>query len=514
MQHHQGDHDQPRLEAELPSSGGNGETTDVEEDSLPYCSFPERRKALVIATVSFAAAISPVSSSIYLPALTALSQEMRVSISLINLSITVFMIFQAIAPSFVGSLSDTHGRRPAYLTSIAVYLSANVGLALQANYASLMVLRCIQACGSSGATALSTAVVADLSTRAERGKYIGYATLGTMLGPLGPIIGGLLNHRLGWRWIFWFLVIFSGAFYLILLVTFPETCRAVVGNGSIQPPRWNRPLWTVLRQCIWPTSQKETNKDPKIASPPCRQPQANPLTAAQIVLEKESGCILIYGALLSCGFHIVLTTLSTQLERWSGFNSIQVGLCYLPFGVGGLTSRWTVGPLLDRNFKRQARSQNMTILKNQQQDIKSFDIERARLQVTLPCVYAGCLTIIAYGWVMRYQTSLAGPLITLFFLGHFTTGAIISLNTLIVDTHKQSPATAIAANNLLRYLLGAGATAIADPLISRIGIGWTGTLIASAWIAASPLIWAVFSCGHRWRNEARAGTEHRRNELV
>jgi hypothetical protein len=53
-----------------------------------------------------------------------------------------------------------------------------------------MVLRCLQSAGSSGTIALGSAVVADLTTRAERGKYIGYSSMGISLGPaLGPIIG-------------------------------------------------------------------------------------------------------------------------------------------------------------------------------------------------------------------------------------------------------------------------------------------------------------------------------------
>ena len=97
-----------------------------------------------------------------------------------------------------------------------------------------MVLRCLQSSGSSGTIALGSAVVADVSTRAERGKYIGYATMGVTLGPaLGPIIGGLLDQYLGWRAIFWFLSIFAAVFFIIVVLVMPETARTIVGNGSI-----------------------------------------------------------------------------------------------------------------------------------------------------------------------------------------------------------------------------------------------------------------------------------------
>ncbi|KAE8352496.1 hypothetical protein BDV28DRAFT_148955 [Aspergillus coremiiformis] len=106
----------------------------------------------------------------------------------------------------------------------------------------------------------------------------------------------------------------------------------------------------------------------------------------------------------------------------------------------------------------------MPIIQNQQQDIQPFRIDRARLQVTLPCAYAGCLMAMAYGW---------------------------------------GPTMAIAANNLVRYLLGARATALAEPLINQIGIGWTGMVIAGIWNAGSPLLWAMFHWGYDWRKNRR-----------
>jgi multidrug resistance protein len=133
-------------------------------------------------------------------------------------------IFQGLAPAFIGNLADMAGRRPAYIFCFSVYILANIGLALQKSFAALIVLRCLQSSGSSGTIALSSGVVADVSTAAERGKWFGLVTAGSLLGPsLGPVIGGLLTEKLGWRAIFWFLVIFAGVFFMPLLIFFPET---------------------------------------------------------------------------------------------------------------------------------------------------------------------------------------------------------------------------------------------------------------------------------------------------
>ncbi|KAJ5583996.1 uncharacterized protein N7459_003796 [Penicillium hispanicum] len=482
-----------------PLEDGSKQPTSTVQCDAPYSVLPHGEKAFVIVAGSFAALISPLSSSIYLPALTSLAREMDVSVSLINLTITTYLVFQGLAPSFVGSFSDSYGRRPAYIIAFVIYLGANLGLALQSSYPALLVLRCLQSSGSSGTIALGSAVVADLTTRAERGKYIGYAGMGIALGPaLGPVIGGLLDHFLGWRAIFWFLVILSGVSFAAILVVLPETCRVVVGNGSIVPSPWNRPFWSFA----WPRSRFRTPTiDPDYASIQKLKRRPNPISSLLLVTQKENGMILLYGGLLFSGYMAVLSTLSTQLSSRYHFNSIQVGLCYLPLGVGSISSRWTVGKLLDWNFRREARIQGMPIEKNRQQDIEKFNVERARLAITTPMIYFAALCVLAYGWVMQYRTSLAGPLVMLYFLGLASTGAFNTLSTLVVDINCQSAATATAASNLCRCLMGAATTAFVGPLIDAIGIGWTATLIAALWVAFSPLLWAVRFWGHGWRQE-------------
>ncbi|KAL9089239.1 MAG: hypothetical protein Q9165_005807 [Trypethelium subeluteriae] len=109
-------------------------------------------------------------------------------------------IFQGIAPTFVGSFSDSAGRRPAYMVCFIIYICANIGLAVQNHYAALLVLRMLQSSGSSGTVAISNAIAADIVTSTERGSYVGYATAGTIVAPaLAPVIGGLLDQFVGWK---------------------------------------------------------------------------------------------------------------------------------------------------------------------------------------------------------------------------------------------------------------------------------------------------------------------------
>ncbi|QGA13075.1 hypothetical protein EYB26_000720 [Talaromyces marneffei] len=71
---------------------------------VPYCILPERQKIFLMMLCSFAAMISPISSSIYFLALNSIGNDLGVSTNKMNLYITMFLIFQGIAPSFIANL--------------------------------------------------------------------------------------------------------------------------------------------------------------------------------------------------------------------------------------------------------------------------------------------------------------------------------------------------------------------------------------------------------------------------
>lgn len=71
------------------------------EAEPPWSVFPSKEKAFVIIVGSFAGLISPLSSSIYLPALNSLAHDMDVSVSLINLTITTYLVCLPISLTFV-----------------------------------------------------------------------------------------------------------------------------------------------------------------------------------------------------------------------------------------------------------------------------------------------------------------------------------------------------------------------------------------------------------------------------
>lgn len=401
--------------------------------------------------------------------------------------------------------SDGAGRRPAYIFCFVLYIAANIGLALQRNYAALLVLRCLQSAGSSGTVALCNGVVADLVTSAERGIYIGYTSVTSIVGPiLGPILGGLIAQYLGWWWIFWILTIMSGVLFVFLLLFLPETCRKVVGDGSIPPPKLNQSLTGIIRErnrakagiLVDPAQQEAVRKNYKLGFP-------NPVSTLRIATDKEAALILFCGGLIVSLLYAATTGIPSQFGKIYGFDELQLGLVYIPFGGGSVISAFTSGKLVDWNYRRHAIRNGLPTTKNRYHDLTEYPIERARLEICLPLLYLSVLSLIGFGWTLEYQTNLAGPLVFLFFFGYGTMAAFQVMQILMVDINPGDAAAATAANNLFRCLLGAGSTAVVVPMIDRMGVGWSYTFASLVWIAFSPFLWALMKYGPKWRKEKK-----------
>ncbi|KAM0389148.1 hypothetical protein ACHAQC_009026 [Fusarium culmorum] len=486
---------------------------DTEVDK-PYSSFTIWQKRLIVLAAATTALLSPMTAQIYFPALPAIAKDLGVTTSQINLTVTTYMIFQGITPMFIGSLADSGGRRPAYVVCFTIYIAANIGLALAPSYGALLGLRCLQSAGSASTVALCFAVVADVVTSAERGQYIGITAVPSVLGPsLGPVIGGLLAQYLGWRSIFWFLAIFSGVGLFLIVIFYPETCRHVVGDGSINPPLMYRSVIQILKLrrsraesdkagLSRQVSTVSTSKKFKFKPP-------NVLESLLMLFEKETGLLLGFSSICFAGFYCVAAAMPSLFEDLYGFNEVQNGLMFLPIAAGSIIAAFIVGTFTNRNYKRHCDKLGIPYERSKQQDLSSFPIERARLEIGFPLLLLAAVMVIAWGWAVDAKTNVAVPCVISGLMGVGIVGFNNTVNSLLIDIHPSKAGTASAANNLTRCLVGAGASAAIIPMIDAMGVGWAFTLVGGLYILGCPILIILMIWGKKWREELRVQRERK-----
>jgi EmrB/QacA subfamily drug resistance transporter len=118
--------------------------------------------------------------------------------------VTIYLLTSTISVPFYGKLSDIYGRKPLLMFGISIFLIGSALSGLSQEMWQLILFRGIQGLGAGALFPISLAVIGDLFTPAERGKYQGL--FGAVFGIsfiVGPALGGFLTDQVSWHWVFY-----------------------------------------------------------------------------------------------------------------------------------------------------------------------------------------------------------------------------------------------------------------------------------------------------------------------
>ncbi len=150
-----------------------------------------------------------------------------------QLSIALYLLVNAVLQILIGPIADKAGRRPVLLWGLALFLLATLGCIYAPNVEIFLVFRMCQAIIVVGMV-LSRAAVRDLYDQDQAASMIGYVTMGMAIVPMiGPAIGGLLEESFGWKANFWLPFVLGVMTLLLTYSDFGET-SAKSGKTLIQ----------------------------------------------------------------------------------------------------------------------------------------------------------------------------------------------------------------------------------------------------------------------------------------
>ncbi|GIV89458.1 MAG: MFS transporter [Chloroflexus sp.] len=116
----------------------------------------------------------------------------------------IYMLTSTTAGPIFGRLSDLFGRRPIYLTAIAIFSLGSLWCGLAATMPQLIMARALQGLGAGGLLPLAFIIVGDIFTLEQRAKVQGlFSGVWGVSSVIGPLIGGFLVDQISWHWVFW-----------------------------------------------------------------------------------------------------------------------------------------------------------------------------------------------------------------------------------------------------------------------------------------------------------------------
>jgi MFS family permease len=131
---------------------------------------------------------------------------------------------------------------------------------------------------------------------------------------------------MGWRSIFWFLVICSGVWLLIIAVSLPETLRTLVGDGAVAVSG----VHAVPLRCMKPRpgGGLELSQEVPVSTHSALR------GFVTILCQKDKALVMSAIAILYMVWNCLQASLSTLFIEVYHFTYLEAGLIYIPFGVG------------------------------------------------------------------------------------------------------------------------------------------------------------------------------------
>jgi DHA1 family bicyclomycin/chloramphenicol resistance-like MFS transporter len=166
--------------------------------------------AAQIAVLATLAAIGTLATNILLPSLPQMASSLHVSTAEVTASITVFLAVFAIGQLAVGPISDRYGRRIPVLSGFVVFIAGSIWCGLATDLPNLLIGRVIQAAGACSTSVLSRAIARDLFSGERLARAMALIMIAMAAAPgFSPLLGGALDHTLGWRSEFAFVGLFA-----------------------------------------------------------------------------------------------------------------------------------------------------------------------------------------------------------------------------------------------------------------------------------------------------------------
>ncbi|KXH54732.1 major facilitator superfamily transporter [Colletotrichum salicis] len=437
--------------AKLEKLGTHDKYEITEDDcyeELGFC-FPKWKKWYILTVIFWVQVSMNFNTSLYSNAIGGISEEFNVSAQAGRCGAMIFLVLYAFGCELWAPWSEEFGRWPVLQLSLLLVNIWQIPVALAPNFATIMVGRALGGLSSAGGS-VTLGMIADLFESDKQQYAVAYVVFSSVGGSvLGPIVGGFTEEYLHWRWSIWVQLIFGVAVQALHAFTVPETRTTIMMNRIAKRRR------------------KEGN--PNIWGPDELVPFKDRFSAKEVI----STWIRPFKMFLTEPIVLVLSLLSGFSDalifmfiqsfvlvygQWN-FTTVQVGLAFIPIGIGYVLAWLLFIPAIKRNIKERAAKPN--------DDRAQYESRLWFLLYTAPCLPIG---LIGFAWTIQ------GP--PIHWIGSMVFAAIVGIANYaiymatidyMICAYGPYSASATGGNGWARDFLAGVLTVPATPFFTNIG---------------------------------------------
>lgn len=389
----------------------------------------------------------------------------------------LFLVGFGCGALFAGPISETIGRNPVYIVTLALYMIFVMASALSPNIGAQLAFRFIA--GVFGSTPLTCAggSISDLWNPLERVFAFPIFANAAFTGPLlGPIIGGYIAEYLDWRWVEWVTLIVSGAVLILVIVFQPETYPPILLKWKAKH----------LRDL---TGDQRYRAEIEIRQETLPRRLKSALYRPFVLTAREPIIILI--ALYLTVIYIVLFTFLDGyvyvFTETYGISQGLTGVCFVGIVIG-LFGASALVPLIYKWAKRD-------LAKIKKNGGSRLPPEFRLWYSMLGGAFAIPVSLFWMGWTDRPSISIWSPLAASVLFGYGILCVFITCYQYIIDAYEIYAASALASVTLIRYVAAGGMVIVGIPFYENLGVPYTLTILGCLSAILVPVPYAFYKYG-------------------
>ncbi|CZT51834.1 related to fluconazole resistance protein [Rhynchosporium secalis] len=469
-----------------PASGVDAATNivnwDGPNDPENPMNFPRSKKwtiTLVTALMTFCVSFA---SSVFSTATEVTAKKWDVSLEVMILGVSLYVLGFACGPLAWGPLSEVYGRTQPLFLGFFLFTIFQIPVATAPNVATIMISRFLGGCFGAAPIAIVGGTYVDFWDTLDRGIATAAFAGATFIGPIaGPIVGEFITQSyLGWRWTAWITLIMSAFFGILGLFTVPETYAPILLKRKAERMRHETGNWA-LHSLI--------DEQPVNAKALLEKYFMKPWV--MLFREPILMAMTLYSSLVYSILYLIFFAYPYSFRVVRGWSPTIASLPFLGIFIGIVICCVYIAIDTKTRFNKLLLAST-----------KPF-IPEARLP---PMIIGSVMLPIGlfwFAWTSNPDLHWAPQVVSGIFIGCGIFLVFLPSQIYIVDTYLLNANSALAASSCVRALMAAGFPLFATYMYQDMGVDWATSLLGFLCLAMMPFPVLFWQYGEKLRMKGR-----------